>query len=298
MKAVRLGREPKIITTHTDITRIKQSEIQLEASVKTAGDAIINIDQSGVIQLFNPAAEKLFGYKTREIMGKNIKRLIPDLHKAKLANGIAHFLKKNEIHDLKKDGTVFPLFLSMGKTIVEGKAGFTGFIHDLTEAKKTYEQLRLLNEQLHKKNKRLDHLSTTDQLTGLYNRRHLETKAEEFINRCERYGEQLSLILIDIDHFKHVNDKYGHDIGDDVLVSISEILRLNSRKVDVVGRWGGEEFLILLFQSGQQDSFLFAEKLRTLIMDAGHHKAGKLTASFGITHYASGGQSLFHDQKG
>lgn len=296
MKAVRIGVEKKIITIHTDITRTKQSEIQLEAIVNTAGEAIININQSGIIQLFNPAAEKLFAYKSQDILGKNINLLIPEIDRNKFQNYIEqflsgenknHLLEKNERQGLKKDGTLFPLFISIEKTMVEGEIGFTGLIHDLTETKRAYEKLRLLNEQLSKKNQILNHLSTTDQLTGLYNRRYLEIQGKDIVNRCDRYNQELSLLLIDIDHFKHVNDKYGHDIGDDVLIFISKILRANSRKTDIVGRWGGEEFMILC-QSRQKDAIYFAEKLRILIMEAEHYKAGKLTASFGVTHYQPG----------
>jgi len=145
----------------------------------------------------------------------------------------------------------------------------------------------LANQELQTKNKELDLLATKDQLTGLYNRLFIEKKSKELIHRCERFSENLALSMVDIDHFKSVNDKYGHDVGDEVLISFARILSDNSRKVDIVGRWGGEEFMIL-FQTNSTDAVTFAEKLRRIIMEKDHGKAGKITASIGLTQYISG----------
>lgn len=296
MKARRVKYGKNIIIAHTDITKTKQLEIQLKAIVNTAGESIINIDQKGAIQLFNPAAVKLFGYEQEEVIGKSVNILIPDDHKTDYENYIEQYIAGNkkdifpigqEVMGQKKDGTVFPVYVTVGDTLVESQIGFTVLIHDLTETKKIYAELSLANQELQTKNKELDLLATKDQLTGLYNRLFIEKKSKELIHRCERFSENLALSMVDIDHFKSVNDKYGHDVGDEVLISFARILSDNSRKVDIVGRWGGEEFMIL-FQTNSTDAVTFAEKLRCIIMEKDHGKAGKITASIGLTQYISG----------
>jgi len=296
MKARRVKYGENIIIAHTDITKTKQLEIQLKAIVNTAGESIINIDQKGAIQLFNPAAVKLFGYEQEEVIGKSVNILLPDDHKTDYENYIEQYIAGNkkdifpigqEVMGQKKDGTIFPIYVTVGDTLVESQIGFTVLIHDLTETKKIYAELSLANQELQTKNKELDLLATKDQLTGLYNRLFIEKKSKELIHRCERFSENLALSMVDIDHFKSVNDKYGHDVGDEVLISFARILSDNSRKVDIVGRWGGEEFMIL-FQTNSTDAVTFAEKLRRIIMEKDHGKAGKITASIGLTQYISG----------
>ena len=103
-----------------------------------------------------------------------------------------------------------------------------------------------LNEQLQNLNQRLQKLAITDDLTGLYNRRQAMHRLEEHWAMCERYQRPLSVVLLDIDHFKQVNDVYGHDVGDAVLRSVADILRNCVRSTDIVCRVGGEEFLIVL----------------------------------------------------
>ena len=143
-------------------------------------------------------------------------------------------------------------------------------------------ELHEINAELNVKNRELARLSTTDQLTGLFNRRYLEDQILAAIDRQQRYGQKLSLLMMDIDHFKSVNDTFGHDAGDEVLVSIANILKAWTRKTDVVGRWGGEEFMIV-FQTDGPGAAISAEKLRAIIMETEHGRAGKVTASFGVT---------------
>ena len=102
--------------------------------------------------------------------------------------------------------------------------------------------------------------------------------------RSQRYSTPLSMMMMDIDHFKSVNDTFGHDAGDEVLVSIADILKKWTRKTDVVGRWGGEEFMIV-FQTDAPGAAASAEKLRAMIAETEHGRAGKVTASFGVAQY-------------
>ena len=131
--------------------------------------------------------------------------------------------------------------------------------------------------------KQVEKLSITDSLTELNNRMHLDKVLLDEFRRMTRYSLDLSIILCDIDFFKMINDNYGHLVGDQVLISISKILRLYCRDVDVVGRWGGEEFLIICRETNVEGAMIVADKLRALISDHVFPRVGHKTASFGVT---------------
>jgi len=108
-------------------------------------------------------------------------------------------------------------------------------------------------------------LATTDEMTGLLNRRHFMASAEMEWERWQRYQRVMSLLVLDIDHFKSVNDQHGHDVGDRVIVAVARSCQDAVRKSDIAGRLGGEEFGILLLETGPADALLFAERLREVI---------------------------------
>jgi diguanylate cyclase (GGDEF)-like protein len=132
----------------------------------------------------------------------------------------------------------------------------------------------------------LEKQAYTDYLTGLNNRRSFIEKTEIELYRKERYGRELSLIMFDIDYFKLINDKYGHNVGDLVLKEIANICRLVLREIDIIGRIGGEEFAILLPETGIKEAIMVAERLRIAIENAkvlAFDKEIKFAASFGVT---------------
>jgi diguanylate cyclase (GGDEF)-like protein len=112
---------------------------------------------------------------------------------------------------------------------------------------------------------KLERLATFDSLTGLFNRRAILNKLRELINLANRYKEDFSLSMLDIDHFKRVNDRYGHLTGDEVLEKIATLIHRNIRDTDIVGRYGGEEFIIILPKTNLSSSWGVAERLRTII---------------------------------
>lgn len=128
-------------------------------------------------------------------------------------------------------------------------------------------------------------LSETDSLTSLSNRRKLDDILASEIGRTNRYDSPLSVILADIDHFKRVNDNYGHIKGDEVITRVAELLKEHTRETDTVGRWGGEEFLLICPGIGQESAMELAEKIRTMIAKEQHGDKLKVTASFGVTEY-------------
>ena len=127
----------------------------------------------------------------------------------------------------------------------------------------------------------------TDALTGLSNRVRLDEALQNEMHRTQRYGNTFSIIILDIDHFKRVNDTHGHLAGDAVLKKIAGVLAANLRQTDTAGRWGGEEFLILLPHQGRPTARALAEKLRTAIESTAFPGIGRITSSFGVAAYAA-----------
>jgi diguanylate cyclase (GGDEF)-like protein len=139
--------------------------------------------------------------------------------------------------------------------------------------------------KLSRLNRELARLSVTDRLTGIYNRMKLDEALAAEIQRCRRYDQALAIVLIDIDHFKRINDTYGHQAGDRALIEIARLLSEGSRETDVVGRWGGEEFMILLPHTDLAGAGRLAEKIRTTIAAHEFSGIGQQTASFGVAAY-------------
>lgn len=129
---------------------------------------------------------------------------------------------------------------------------------------------------------KLENLSVTDQLTGLYNRRFFDEQFDREQEKVNRYGLNLCVVMMDIDHFKRVNDKFGHQLGDEVLQEFSSLVKDGVRSTDIVSRWGGEEFIALLPETSLPNAAVIAEKLRVLVEEHDFSKVGKLTASFGV----------------
>mgnify|MGYP000234371676 CR=1 FL=1 len=153
--------------------------------------------------------------------------------------------------------------------------------------KQRTEELEITNNELTKEKLILQGLSSRDSLTGLFNRFKLEEAFEYEQKQSNRYETDLSIIMIDIDDFKSVNDTYGHNIGDVFLKEIAEILKTSFRDVDTVGRWGGEEFLILLPKTNLEDSKKIAEKVRKEIELYKFTEIGNKTASFGVATHSN-----------
>ncbi|WP_424686108.1 diguanylate cyclase [Halarcobacter ebronensis] len=151
------------------------------------------------------------------------------------------------------------------------------------QTEKLLFELKLTEKLLEEKNKKLEKLYITDKLTNIYNRQKLDTELEKEIYRSSRTGYKFSLILVDIDHFKEVNDEYGHQVGDKVLIEFAKVLGRDLRRMDVLGRWGGEEFLIICPYTDEKGVQAKAEYIRESIEKEIFPYIGKKTASFGVT---------------
>lgn len=253
-----------ILLTGLDITPKMELTRQLEIStsrfrsvVDAAYDAIITIDQEHNITLFNRAAEYLFGYSQSEMIGQPLERLIPERFREKHSKYIHQFARspvnsremneRGRIYGLHRDGTLVPVEIAISKINVNGLLEFTAVIRDIAD------RVRLMDL--------LQKEAETDELTGLPNRRtFFETAANLF-----RSSEKVSLFMLDIDHFKKVNDTYGHDAGDEVLRALADAGKMDSRRTDIFARIGGEEFAALLPDTDLEEAHALAEKLRNAL---------------------------------
>ncbi len=138
------------------------------------------------------------------------------------------------------------------------------------------------NRHLNILNKKLEKLSVTDKLTKINNRAKLDSILDKELKIKKRYRQALSIIILDIDYFKSINDRYGHICGDRILQEVATILKSNIRETDSIGRWGGEEFLIILPHTKENEAITLAENLRKIIENSHFYKNIKIAASFGV----------------
>ncbi len=186
------------------------------------------------------------------------------------------------------DGTEFPVEVMLTEVMLSDKPVLLSVWHDLTEQKQAEQQIKdymvileFQKSQLEETNKELESLATTDGLTGLKNRRTFGAKLVEEHARAVRYHQPLSLLLLDVDHFKQYNDNFGHPAGDAVLRGVAELLGQTARDTDMAARYGGEEFVVILPFTDEAGARVFAERVRTAIAGKEWEKR-PVTASIGI----------------
>lgn len=164
--------------------------------------------------------------------------------------------------------------------------------HDIyAELTRLNNQLLTMQRELEKKNHELERLAYFDALTGILNRHAILAKLAEWLVHVQRYGERLSVAMLDIDHFKQVNDTRGHRTGDRVLSEVARVLQRSIRQTDFVGRYGGEEFLIILPSTDVAGAAIMGERIRSAIegtpMSDTSSGSFPLTVSIGVAEHAS-----------
>ena len=270
--------------------RLTSSERRLRLFMDTTLDGVIVLDESGRVIEFNPAAERLFGYTGDEIVGGPVNRLMPEAdaqrhndYIRRVSTGDSRAMSSSrEVMGLRKDGSQFPIEV----TVAEARDGESlvhiGVVRDISE-RRAFEQQLLA-------------LATTDSLTGALNRRAFLETGEDVFRRSVRYRHPLSVLAIDVDHFKRINDTFGHPIGDEVLIDLVSRIGENLRETDVFGRFGGEEFVVLLSEADEQRAIEVADRLLSVIRAADRVSMEgtpvRYTISIGIASAGEGGLGL------
>jgi diguanylate cyclase (GGDEF)-like protein/PAS domain S-box-containing protein len=266
----------------------KQLQVQTQA-LSAAANAIVITDVEGRIQWANPAFSRLTGYSLQESLGHKPGELVSSgkqdrpfyeqLWNTILAGRPWH----GEVINRRKDGSHYDEELTI-TPVCDGAGLPTHFIavkSDITQRKAMERELTLL--------------ATTDSLTGLANRRHFLEQMSLALARFSRHGTPTGLLMIDIDHFKRINDQHGHAAGDAVLQHLASLLRSHLRQIDLPGRLGGEEFAVLLPDTGIEGACEFAERLRAEL--AGNPpcingRRSVVTVSIGVTQFLAEDQDI------
>jgi len=281
------GNPLRSIGTIYDISRQKQIEEELQKTINKQ-KAILKVQNIGFVftkkrkfTWVNDVFENMLGYENGELIGKNT-RIIYASEEAYRHYGKTGYpslakvgVYTQEIELVKKDGTPLTLLTSM-TALNKDLSEAVGVFIDVTETAKLRKQLEQVNKQLAEE-------ANKDFLTKLYNRRGFEEHCHEIIELGKRDGSKISIAMIDIDHFKRVNDTYGHDEGDKVLKFIAETLLDVGRKSDIIGRFGGEEFIVVMPpRTDMEESIIGAERIRLSIQNNPLEGIGQVTISIGV----------------
>ena len=219
---------------------LRESEARFRAVAETAVDAIVSMDCRGRITFWNQGAGAIFGYAEADVLGRPFTLLIDEeyhtTHEPLMGffsvSGGPRMDRGIESRGRRKDGTIVPIELSLSNWQTSTDTFYTAIVRDITE-RKEYEE-------------RLASMAHTDALTGTFNRHYLAGLLAREIHRAKRYHHPIGFLMIDVNEFKQLNDRYGHSTGDDVLVAIARELTETLRESDIVVRYGGDEFLVIL----------------------------------------------------
>ena len=248
-------------------------------------DPVMITDCSGKIEYVNKRFSEFTGYRAEEILGQNPRILSAgqtpwETYKQLWNTILSGHVWQGELCNRRKGGGLFWESISIAP--IKNRQGriahFVGVWNDSTERKRREERITTNLREF-------EHQSRTDDLTGQYNRRHILVELEREIERVIRYGRRLSGMMIDIDNFKMINDRFGHLIGDRVIKAFAAVISKSIRKIDILGRYGGDEFLVILPEVTLDVAKLVAQRIQKNLLEYEENvlgELGKLTASIGL----------------
>lgn len=250
-------------TFHISVIRAKKERSDravnlLSTAIEQSPSAAVITDVDGRIQYANPKFLAMSGYERAEILGENPRvfqsgETPPQVYKDLWQTILGGEVWSGEFLNRRKDNSHYVVSAKISPILQKPGviSGFLAIQEDITETRRLQRQL--------------EHLATTDGLTGSYNRSHFLNLFGQELRRADRYSQPFCLLVFDLDHFKSVNDNYGHQAGDQVLAAFAGIISSALRDSDLFGRLGGEEFGVVLVQTDHDGASLLAERLRIAI---------------------------------
>jgi diguanylate cyclase (GGDEF)-like protein/PAS domain S-box-containing protein len=260
--------------------RFNQRDALQKLSLAITHSPVLTVitDPNGIIEYVSPIVEKITGYRPEEVIGKT-----PSLFKSgrtdrKLYRELWSAIKEKrawqgELENRRKNGEYYWESISIAPVLnQQGElVAFVGISMDISERKQMEQQLK--------------ELASTDPLTGIFNRRHFMEEVDSQLAYSKRYGTPLSFMIIDIDHFKQLNDQGGHALGDEAILRFTRVAQETIRVVDIFGRLGGDEFAIALPDTGDAEALVLAQRLKdkvSRLMIRNDVHSSQMTISIGL----------------
>jgi diguanylate cyclase (GGDEF)-like protein/PAS domain S-box-containing protein len=243
------------------VERLSRSEQTLRAITDALAEGLVVVDREGSTTLANPEAERLLGWSEEALLGHPFHDAV-HRHADKprpicpilTAMSEPEILRSRDDTFVNRHGEAFPVRLSTAPLLQgQEQIGTVIAFQDVTDQKRLQAEL--------------ERLATHDSLTGLYNRRELEKRLAIDLSRARRHHEPLALLMIDIDHFKEINDGFGHPVGDAMLCQLGDLFERALRTADYAARYGGEEFVVVLPQTPSDSANHLAERIRRLVAE-------------------------------
>lgn len=272
-----------VFSGHDITTHKRNEEILQKLSLAVTHSPVLTVitNPEGVIEYVSPIVEEITGYTTDEVIGETPRLFKSGRTDPSVYDSLWHAIKnketwRGEIENRRKDGVLYWEYISIAPVLNDAGevVAFVGSSLDITQRKQMEAQLLAL--------------ASTDSLTGAFNRRHFLEEVATHLAQSERYKSPLSLMIIDIDNFKHINDSGGHALGDEVIKQFTQKAEATIRNVDIFGRLGGDEFAILMPETNADKALVLAERLKEAIstFDIGFESSSlKITISIGLSTY-------------
>lgn len=292
---VRTGKGQNVTGLPAEVGASSLNEALYFNIIENCADAVVVADRDQTVTYVNKSAESMFGYASEDLIGNAFDILIPapvrTRHHAlaetfRQSGEASRYMQNRDvtIYALRADGSEFPVNVSILKIGSGAEMSLVAIVRDITEQKQ-FEQ-------------ELEKIASTDPLTGILNRRTFLPRAEAEYARAQRYGRPMTFAMIDIDRFKRINDKYGHSVGDQALCHVVNVISDGLRLTDVLCRWGGEEFALILTETDEKSALITMQRLRRSVQDKPLLRAEKpdepipMTVSIGFGSVAAGDGAL------